>query len=216
MTYDEEAEVDGSMSAGSVDSAVASDREHAASSQLSGRLSIQPAGQEAVPINLTVTFSKLKNIKILLKKLALDNEKMLNNLYYSKSPDAKNKGTAPEPWDASENQEEKKILRQLVSFQCKNDSRVEEFVQKSSAFLDYLFSEHSALFVFQQTYCMTDAFEFCPAYFNEYVTQLQQVLTTVPLRFSVLGDKFDDGLWSQLQSREFTYNRFDPCHLLLS
>lgn len=64
---------------------------------------------------------------------------------------------------------------------------------------------------------MTDLFEFCPRYFNKYVEELQEVLTTVPLKFSVLSsDKIDDNSWGQILTREFTYNRHDPCHHLLS
>jgi len=83
--------------------------------------------------------------------------------------------------------------------------------------LDYLFAEHSAHFFFQKSYCMPDLFEFCPDYFNKYVEELQQVLTTVPLKFSVLSsDKIDDNSWSQLLGREFVYNRHEPCYHLLS
>lgn len=106
-------------------------------------------GQESVQINLSMAFSKVGNIKTLFRKFGLENDKMLTNLMNSKKASASQLSDGP--FDKDElpaDQEEKRIQAQLLSFQFRNDDRIEEFIMGTIPILDYLFAEHSALFLF--------------------------------------------------------------------
>ena len=84
-------------------------------------------------------------------------------------------------------------------------------------FLSYLFHHHSALFLFQKAYCLSDFYEFCPKSIIDYVNEVQQVITTIPMRFSALSsDRCDDAEYAEIEQREFIYNRNDPAHRLIS
>ena len=76
--------------------------------------------------------------------------------------------------------------------------------------------EHASMFLFQRTYSMSDMFQFCPDFALEYSTDLEKVITTVPLRFSVVSERYDDATWAAFQQREFTYNRDEPIHRFIS
>jgi len=51
-----------------------------------------------------------------------------------------------------------------------------------------------------------------------YVDEIQEVLTAIPMRFSLLSsDKYDDAEYIDLETnKEFIFNREDPFHRLLS
>lgn len=72
------------------------------------------------------------------------------------------------------------------------------------------------MFLFQRTYSMSDMFQFCPDFALEYSSNLEKVVTTVPLRFSVVSERYDDAAWSVFQQREFAYNRDEPIHRFIS
>ena len=64
---------------------------------------------------------------------------------------------------------------------------------------------------------MSDFYEFSPKSILDYVNEVQQVITTIPMRFSVLSsDKRDDAEYLEIEQREFIYNRDDPSHRLIS
>ena len=64
---------------------------------------------------------------------------------------------------------------------------------------------------------MADFFEFAPASITEFTDRVQEVLTTIPMRFSVLSsDMHDDGEHSEMVGREFIFNEKDPSYRLLS
>jgi hypothetical protein len=48
---------------------------------------------------------------------------------------------------------------------------------------------------------MTEIFQFCPKYVIDYADELQQVLTTVPLKYSILSsDYIDEFSWQTLEN----------------
>ena len=88
---------------------------------------------------------------------------------------------------------------------------------QTSEFLTYFFENFSSLFLFQRNYCLTDFFETCPDKFITYLGEIQQIISTIPLRFSVLtSDNIDDQEYQLLEQQEFIYNRDDPTHRLIS
>ena len=109
-----------------------------------------------------------------------------------------------------------RIERQLVSFQFQQDGEISKFLAATKGFLDYVFQTNSALFLFQRTYCATDLFEFAPHHVLEYINQMQEVLSTIPMRFSILtSDMYDDAEYSEMAAQDFIYNGQEPaCRLL--
>ena len=91
------------------------------------------------------------------------------------------------------------------------------FVSETRDFLKYLFEHYSALFLFQRTYCLSDFYECCPERILAYLREVQGVITTIPMRFSVLtSDRLEDAEFAEAEQREFIYNRHDPAHRLVS
>ena len=71
-------------------------------------------------------------------------------------------------------------------------------MNQTKLFLDFLFQEHAANFLFRQTYRMTDMFAFAPDFALRYISELETVLNTVPFYFPVLSQKYDDATWLKL------------------
>jgi hypothetical protein len=90
-------------------------------------------------------------------------------------------------------------------------------VSETKDFFRYLFDNYSALFLFQRAYCLSDFYECCPERVLAYLREVQNVITTIPMRFSVLtADRWEDAEFAETEQREFIYNRHDPAHRLIS
>jgi hypothetical protein len=104
-----------------------------------------------------------------------------------------------------------------MSFTTGNDSKIELYMTESNEFLNYLFDNFSSMFLFQENYCLSDFFETCPDKFVKYLREIQLIISTIPLRFSVLTpDRIDHQKYIELEKNEFIYNRDDPTHRLIS
>jgi len=109
--------------------------------------------------SLEMAFSSFANKKILLQRLGMANEYMLNSLTKANEKTAGGLARSMTQQDAAK-LDKKRIERQLVSFQLQQDGEINAFLTATTGFLDYLFQTSSALFLFQRTYCATDLFEF--------------------------------------------------------
>jgi hypothetical protein len=165
--------------------------------------------------SLEMAFSSFANKKILLQRLGMANEHMLNSLTKANEKIAGGLARSMTQQDAAK-LDKKRIERQLVSFQLQQDGEINAFLTATTGFLDYLFQTSSALFLFQRTYCATDLFEFAPPHILEYINQMQEVLSTIPMRFSILtSDMHDDTEYSEMAAKDFIYNGQEPaCRLL--
>ena len=165
--------------------------------------------------SLEMAFSSFANKKILLQRLGMANEYMLNSLTKANEKTAGGLARSMTQQDAAK-LDKKRIERQLVSFQLQQDGEINAFLTATTGFLDYLFQTSSALFLFQRTYCATDLFEFAPPHILEYINQMQEVLSTIPMRFSILtSDMHDDTEYSEMTAKDFIYNGQEPaCRLL--
>ena len=50
------------------------------------------------------------------------------------------------------------FMKSLVGYVAKNESIVDTFLNATKPFLDFVFAEHSSMFLFQRTYSMSDMF----------------------------------------------------------
>jgi hypothetical protein len=110
-----------------------------------------------------------------------------------------------------------KLQNQLNLFQVANDSQVNKFLGHAHEFLDYLIDNYGAFFIYQRSFALTDFLENAPQSIVSFVEEMQETVTLIPMKFSVLGsDAIDDHAYQSLVNHEFIYNRQDPSHRLIS
>lgn len=63
---------------------------------------------------------------------------------------------------------------------------------------------------------MSEFFELAPKHILKYFGYVASLITTIPLRFSILADTYDDHEYSQFEEVEFIWNKSDILYKMIS
>ncbi len=85
----------------------------------------------------------------------------------------------------------------------------EKFQERSVEFINYLFDNYGSLFVCQKTFCLSEFLDNAPQSIRTYFENVAGILSTIPLRFSILKDSLHDNQFADLERHEFIYNKND-------